>query len=88
MMTPNFTLQEAATQRILSQMPYAQFIGMEVGVDETQSWLFKLAFSEQNIGNNIVPALHGGLIEDAIWTHFILRLRCGARTLRVSKLAV
>ena len=23
---------------------------------------FKLAFSEQNIGNNIVPALHGGLI--------------------------
>lgn len=62
MTSPNFVIQEAATQRILSQMPYAQFIGMEVGVDLTQNWLFKLPFALQNIGNDMVPALHGGLI--------------------------
>lgn len=72
----NFVFQEAATERILSQMPYAQFIGLEVGLDSTQSWLFKLPFSRQNIGNNMVPALHGGLIggflESAALSFFVL----------------
>lgn len=43
-------------------LPYAGFIGLQMGHDDEDRLLFALPFAEQNIGNVFLPALHGGLI--------------------------
>lgn len=59
----NFCEQPVLTEQAHRIMPYAQFINLRVGVDETQgSPLFALPFSENHIGNVFIPALHAALV--------------------------
>ncbi|MCC5812544.1 MAG: PaaI family thioesterase [Ectothiorhodospiraceae bacterium] len=41
--------------------PYARFLGIAFS-EEDGELLFRLPFSERNIGNPVMPALHGGVI--------------------------
>ena len=43
-------------------MPYAEFIGLQMGHDADGALLFALPFIRQNIGNVFLPALHGVLL--------------------------
>jgi len=51
--------RDAALQRLVGQVPYIQFLGIEFERhgDELTA---VMPFSEQNIGNPMIPALHGG----------------------------
>ncbi len=48
-------------QPLIDRVPYAQFIGLE-GEILGDELVFKLPFAEHNIGNPVLPALHGGVI--------------------------
>lgn len=43
-------------------IPYAQLLGIRFNEDEKEELLFCLPFNEDNIGNVMLPALHGGVI--------------------------
>ncbi len=42
-------------------IPYAKFLGITF-CEENGQLIFKLPFNEKNIGNTMLPALHGGVI--------------------------
>lgn len=48
-------------EALLASVPYAQHIGVEFDGDAS-SGLFKLTRKESNIGNPILPAIHGGVL--------------------------
>ena len=48
-------------EALLESVPYAQHIGVEFDGDAS-SGLFKLTRKESNIGNPILPAIHGGVL--------------------------
>lgn len=47
---------------IIETIPYAKLLGVEFEETGKDSLLFRLPFYEHNIGNTLLPALHGGLI--------------------------
>ncbi|SFZ78672.1 PaaI family thioesterase [Chitinimonas taiwanensis] len=60
--------------RLIEQIPYAQLLGVVMREDQGQP-LFELPFSQHNIGNEHLPALHGGAIggflENAALLHLV-----------------
>nr|WP_294863291.1 PaaI family thioesterase [uncultured Pseudogulbenkiania sp.] len=62
-------------QDVVNAIPYARLMGVELGEDESGDLLFSLPFHESNVGNTVLPALHGGLIggflENAAMIHLI-----------------
>ena len=46
---------------LCSQIPYAKYIGMEA-INFGDELLGHLPFNQSNIGNPLIPALHGGVI--------------------------
>lgn len=51
----------ADLQTALQQIPYAQFLGITCR-EEAGEPLFVLPFKADNIGNTLLPAIHGGVI--------------------------
>ena len=49
------------TAAIVELVPYARLIGMAFEQDD-EGLLFRLRFRKENIGNRVMPALHGGVI--------------------------
>ena len=47
---------------IIDSIPYARLMGVEFEESGEDSLLFRLPYYERNIGNTLLPALHGGLI--------------------------
>lgn len=52
---------EDNAQTLIEILPYAKFLGMESYKSEGQ-WQFRLPPQKHNIGNPVLPALHGGAI--------------------------
>lgn len=48
--------------RLVKLVPYAEFLGMDIAAEEQGSLLFRLAYRPENIGNALLPALHGGVL--------------------------
>ena len=82
-MSPEFTQrlaqarQEGDAQAILDAIPYAQLIGIEpyeAGSDR----VFRLPANKNNIGNPLLPAIHGGVIggfmETSAAAHLLLTM--------------
>lgn len=67
-----FNEDNELTQKIQSDIPYAKFINLKVGVDNKKNQLFKLPFEEKNVGNTIIASIHGGLIGGMIETATVL----------------
>jgi uncharacterized protein (TIGR00369 family) len=53
---------EKRYQEIIESIPYARLMGMAFDQNEQGELLFSLPFNERNVGNTMLPALHGGLI--------------------------
>ncbi len=49
-------------QDLINAIPYAQMIGIEFTEDSEEQQTFKLVQRDSNIGNPIIPAIHGGVI--------------------------
>ncbi len=47
-------------EQLIAAIPYAQLIGIAFASDDTQTFLLKQR--DSNIGNPIIPAIHGGVI--------------------------
>jgi len=66
---------EAGLQTFVDLIPYAKFIGIEVrkvGGELT----CVLPFKDENVGNPMLPALHGGVVSALLETAAILQLIC------------
>lgn len=48
--------------KAISMIPYARFLGVQFEEDAQGALLFRLPFQQKNIGNTMLPALHGGVI--------------------------
>lgn len=59
---------------ILEQLPYARLLGVQMQVTENDELLFSLPFTPGNIGNDHLPALHGGVIGGFMETAALLHL--------------
>ncbi len=46
----------------IGEIPYAQTIGMQMHEDEHGDLTFVMPFLNSNVGNHLLPALHGGVI--------------------------
>lgn len=59
---------------IIDAVPYARLMGVAF-VEDEEGLLFSLPFNPRNVGNTVLPALHGGLIggflENAALVHLI-----------------
>ncbi|WOT03853.1 PaaI family thioesterase [Shewanella youngdeokensis] len=70
---------------LLAHVPYAKFIGMKVERfgDEL---VFKLPAKDDNIGNPVLPALHGGVIAGFMEMSAIVQLMVFMQTPKVPKI--
>lgn len=64
-----------AFEHLLDQSPYARTIGMKIQLTEGQLE-FYLPFAPHNIGNDQMPALHGGLIGGFMEMAAIMHMVC------------
>ncbi|MFQ6370446.1 PaaI family thioesterase [Shewanella sp. YIC-542] len=69
---------------LLEHVPYARFIGMQVNRfgDEL---VFRLPANDDNIGNPVLPALHGGVIAGFMEMSAIIQLMVFMQTSKVPK---
>lgn len=58
---------------VLAESPYAQLLGVEMQEDD-KGLYFLLPFQPHNIGNDQLPALHGGVIGGFLETAALLHL--------------
>lgn len=70
---------------IIDSIPYARLMGVEFGEDDAGQLLFSLPFAEKNIGNPILPALHGGVIGGFMETAALVQLMWQRETLESPK---
>lgn len=60
-------------EAVLAESPYAQLLGVEIRED-AEGIYFLLPFQAHNIGNDQLPALHGGVIGGFLETSALLHL--------------
>lgn len=70
---------------LLEMIPYARHIGVSVAED-AQGLVFGLAPHAHNIGNVLLPALHGGVVAAFMETAGTLELMLAAHTVRLPKI--
>jgi uncharacterized protein (TIGR00369 family) len=70
--------------RFVNAIPYARFLGISVAAENDQL-LATLAFSDRNIGNPQLPALHGGVVGAFLETTSILQLLWQQESILVPK---
>lgn len=70
---------------LLEEIPYARHIGISA-VEDDQGLTFELAPHSHNIGNILLPALHGGVVAAFMETAGTLELMLATRTVRLPKI--
>ncbi len=58
----NFQLDTEQTKTMHQNMPYTQFIGLQIGKNTNDDIMFFLPTQRQHVGNTIRTSLHGGLL--------------------------
>ncbi|MCH8498960.1 MAG: PaaI family thioesterase [Marinobacter sp.] len=80
-----YTQETGDFSRMLESIPYAQFIGLtcdRFGDD----LIFRLPRKEQNLGNPILPAIHGGVIGGFMELSAAIYLMMSQDNLRMPKI--
>lgn len=49
-------------EQAIEMIPYAKMLGIQFSEDEAGLPIFNLPFSDHNVGNTALPALHGGVV--------------------------
>ena len=76
--------QAGDLSRFVDAIPYAKFLGISVAADGDQL-LATLAYNDRNIGNPMLPALHGGVVGAFLETTAILQLLWQQESILVPK---
>ena len=76
--------QAGDMSRFVDAIPYARFLGISVAA-EGELLLATLAYSDRNIGNPQLPALHGGVVGAFLETTAILQLLWQQESILVPK---
>ncbi|KZE34197.1 uncharacterized protein (TIGR00369 family) [Crenobacter luteus] len=71
---------------IIDAIPYARLMGVEFAEDETGGLLFSLPFDAKNVGNTVLPALHGGLIGGFLENAALIHLMWNRESLETPKI--
>ncbi|MCS3805910.1 uncharacterized protein (TIGR00369 family) [Chromobacterium alkanivorans] len=82
----NALRDQKAYAQIVNELPYNKLMGMELAEDESGELLFLLPFSERNVGNTALPALHGGLIGGFLESAAMLHLMWNRESLETPKI--
>lgn len=69
---------------IIDELPYAKLLGVEMR-EENDDMMFVLRFQDKNIGNTLLPALHGGAIGGFLETSALLHLMWARESREVPK---
>ncbi|MEW9897883.1 PaaI family thioesterase [Chitinivorax sp. PXF-14] len=69
---------------IIDELPYAKLLGVEMR-EENDDMQFVLRFQDKNIGNTLLPALHGGAIGGFLETAALLHLMWARESREVPK---
>jgi uncharacterized protein (TIGR00369 family) len=69
----------------LGQIPYAQFLGITCR-EEAGEPLFVLPFKQENIGNVLLPAIHGGVIGGFLENAAVLHLLWARESTEIPKI--
>ena len=80
-----YTQETGDFSRMLESIPYARFIGLECdrfGDD----LIFRLPRKEQNLGNPILPAIHGGVIGGFMELSAVIYLMMAQEALRMPRI--
>lgn len=81
------TRAEGDVQAWLSLIPYARRIGVTAEADpDSEGLLFRLDPREENVGNVLLPALHGGVVAAFMETAATLDLMLAAREPRLPRI--
>lgn len=72
-------------EAMLALVPYAQRLGVSAEADE-RGLVFRLAPRQGNVGNVLLPALHGGVVAAFMETAATLDLMLAARVARLPKI--
>lgn len=79
-----YTRTQGDANALLGLVPYAQHIGVSVDSDAIGR-VYRLAPRQENIGNVLLPALHGGVVAAFMETAASLELMLMARAVRLPK---
>ena len=80
-----YTQETGDFSRMLESIPYAQFIGLaceRFGDD----LIFRLPKKEENLGNPVLPAIHGGVIGGFMELSAVIYLMMSQDTLRMPRI--
>jgi len=77
-------LNADAVNAWLVEIPYAQLLGVSA-LDEGSELIFELATDSNNVGNPLLPALHGGVVAGFMETAAILNVMAYSGGERIPK---
>lgn len=77
--------KEKDFSRLVDAVPYAKFLGITVD-DRYGELIATLAYNPRNIGNPILPAIHGGVIGALLETTAIFHLLWQRESIQVPKI--
>jgi acyl-coenzyme A thioesterase PaaI-like protein len=80
-----YTQETGDFSRMLENIPYARFIGLECDLFG-DDLIFRLPRKEQNLGNPILPAIHGGVIGGFMELSAVIYLMMAQETLRMPRI--
>lgn len=78
-------LPAQAVNAWLERIPYAQLIGVQAE-DQGEALIFTLTPKLENVGNPLLPALHGGVVAAYMETAAILNVMAYTQGLRIPKI--
>lgn len=77
-------IAEGDLEALIEQIPYARFIGLEA-IRLGDDTIFTLPKNDDNLGNPLLPALHGGVIGGFMETAAILHIMMSAEVFHIPK---
>lgn len=72
-------------QTLLQQVPYAEFVGIKCAAFG-ETFIFSLPANAQNLGNPILPALHGGVLAGFMETAAAVQLMVSSQLVKIPKI--
>ena len=80
-----YTQETGDFSRMLESIPYARFSGLECD-RYGDDLIFRLPKKEENLGNPILPAIHGGVIGGFMELSALIYLMMSQETLRMPRI--
>lgn len=81
----NYTRQTGDFSRLITSIPYASFIGLQCD-QFGDDLIFRLPAKDQNLGNPVLPAIHGGVIGGFMELSAAIYLMLAQETMRMPRI--